>query len=1010
MFSSIRRALGLVKAEEKNQIITVSGIPSSELIRMINKIAGTTKVSRNILINGTDSSLTFHSFYAVEVNFILVKILSLNPSWSIKSAVQKIIAELHAHTWLRSTVGPVTPMVDISLLKNIKWTLKPHQLEFIKVYGTMLPKYNLRGYFLAAAAGTGKALSLDTKIRIPGGWKLMRDIQVGDTVIAGDGSHTKVTGVYPQGTKPAYRMTFKDGRTATVCKEHFWKTFYAPRGRKIGGKQWDVCDTEEIMRVLKLRNRKIYIPLMQPEDLPVVKLPIHPWLLGYILGNGSISNGTVKISTSDRCVLDKISMVLPQGVELRHRGDYDYHLYYGTNKKHPIIEALRALKLMGKLSYEKFIPELYKNVSIKQRLQLIQGLMDSDGTSDVNGSVSFSSSSITLAKDFREIMWSLGAICKWRVRQTYYTHRGEKRAGRLSYNIHLRYKYPEDLFSLPRKKERVSNNNQYADNLKLCITSVEPIGDMEMQCISVDHPDKLFVIDDYIVTHNTLIDLAVAACIIPRSLAQVKIIISPKNALSLVWKKTIEEVFKKTPSCWTSDTSGPAPLGNEYYVFHYEALDRALELAKSLAKRGIKYFVAVDESHNFNEIKSQRTQNLIQLCTLVPDVYQVWASGTPVKAMSSEVIPALMAFDPLFTKPVADTFSRAFNSDKAGAMEIVAHRIGIIMFRVPTSIVMTTKPTFLPLPVTFDGMDKYTLPVIKDQLKQFYAERMAFHKQNMESYKIIFTRGVEQHKLTVNTPAAKQRFNQWVQAVVAIRNASARGLMVDPVVANFAKTYEDQILIPTLQDPLRKQFIAVRTAVKTLRSKVTGESLGKLGQIRIACINDIAQNVDYPKIIDNALSKTILFSTYTKPLDTACALLSKGGYQPVQVYGDTSKDVTKLVDYFTDTPEANPLATTYATLSTAVPVIAANTEILLDFPYRQYIMDQTVARVQRMGQQHPTFIYQCKLDTGEIPNISTRNEEILKWSESQVDTLMSGDMDVDLSGMEFTGGGPAQQS
>ena len=658
MFSSIRRALGLVKAEEKNQIITVSGIPSSELIRMVNKIAGTTKVSRNILISGTDSSLTFHSFYAVEVNFILVKILSLNPSWSIKSAVQKIIAELHAHTWLRSTVGPVTPMVDISLLKNIKWTLKPHQLEFIKVYGTMLPKYNLRGYFLAAAAGTGK----------------------------------------------------------------------------------------------------------------------------------------------------------------------------------------------------------------------------------------------------------------------------------------------------------------------------------------------------------TLIDLAVGACIIPRSLAQVKIIISPKNALSLVWKKTIEEVFKKTPSCWTSDTSGPAPLGNEYYVFHYEALDRALELAKSLAKRGIKYFVAVDESHNFNEIKSQRTQNLIQLCTLVPDVYQVWASGTPVKAMSSEVIPALMAFDPLFTKAVADTFARAFNSDKPGAMSIVAHRIGIIMYQVAASVVMSAKPTFLPLPVTFDGMDKYTLPVIKDQLKQFYAERMAFHKQNMETYKAIFTKGVEQHKLTVTTPAAKQRFNQWVQAVVAIRNASARGLMIDPAVANFAKTYEDQILIPTLQDPLRKQFIAVRTAVKTLRAKVTGESLGKLGQIRIACINDIAQNIDYPKIIDNALSKTILFSTYTKPLDTACALLSKGGYQPVQVYGDTSKDVTKLVDYFTDTPEANPLATTYATLSTAVPVIAANTEILLDFPYRQYIMDQTVARVQRMGQQHPTFIYQCKLDTGDIPNISTRNEEILKWSESQVDTLMSGDMDVDLSGMEFTGG------
>lgn len=655
MFANMRRILGLVKAEERNNIITISGVPTPDLIRIINKFTGTTKVTRNILLSASDAEFSFHSFYGVEINYILLKILSLNPSWSIKSAAQKIIEELHTQTWMRCTVGPVKPMIDLSLLRGIKWTLKPHQMEFLKVYGTMLPKYNLNGYFLAAGPGTGK----------------------------------------------------------------------------------------------------------------------------------------------------------------------------------------------------------------------------------------------------------------------------------------------------------------------------------------------------------TVTDLAVAACIIPRSLAQVKIIISPKNALKLVWENTIKEVFRKQPTYWVSEEPGAAPLGKEYYVFHYEAMDRALDLAKQLAKKGIKYFIAVDESHNFNDIKSLRTQRLVQLCTLVPKTYQVWASGTPIKAMSDEIIPALLCFDPLFTSAVAQSFARAFSSDKKGAMEIVAHRIGLITFKVPTSVVMPSKPTFIPLPVTFPGADKYTLPVIKDQLKLFYQERIAFHQDRMGTYKAIFTSAVEYHKSTLKTTASQERFNQWIRAFMAIRQASSRGMMVDPAVASFTKAYEDQILAPSLPDDLRKQFIAVRTAVKTLRQKVTGESLGKLGQIRIACINDIALHVDFKSVIDNALSKSIIFSTYTKPLDTAAVVLGKLGYAPVQVYGDTSKDVTRLVDYFTNTPEANPLETTYATLSTAVPVIAANTEILLDFPYRQYILDQTVARVQRMGQKFPTKIFQCKLDTGDVPNISTRNEEILKWSENQVETLMGSDSEVDLTGMEF---------
>lgn len=502
---------------------------------------------------------------------------------------------------------------------------------------------------------------------------------------------------------------------------------------------------------------------------------------------------------------------------------------------------------------------------------------------------------------------------------------------------------------------------------------------------------------------KTFADLAVAACVIPRSIAQVKIIISPKNAVDLVWDATVKEVFKRVPTSWSSTTPGPAPYGKEYYIFHYEAMDRALELAQQLLQTGVRYFVIVDESHNFNVLTSQRTQNLIQLCNMTPwPTYSIWASGTPVKAMGTEIMSILAAIDRKFTPQVASSFKRAFNTDKRGAMEIVAHRFGVITYKAPDVQTVKNEPIIKDIKVKIPDPSPFTMDAIRLEMRAFHEQQIQFYKSNMSAYRAIFEECVQEHRMTLKTVEQKKMFNQWVDSVSAIRSSSAQGGMPDPAIAHWAKVYETEVLIPSLAPESAKRFLQVRTIVKTLRQKVQGEALGLLGKRRSECITQIALHADILPIIGDAEGKTMIFSTYVNPVEAVSQRLEKAGLTPIRIFGPTASDVTARVAEFTKNPEINPITTTYMSLSTAVPVIAANTEIMLDFPFRDYIFQQAVARVSRMGQTRQCYIYCLVLDTGTKENISSRSQDIMEWSKEISQIIMGDEMDVDLSKMSFS--------
>jgi len=354
--------------------------------------------------------------------------------------------------------------------------------------------------------GKGKSVTLDTLIRIPRGWKKMGDIQVGDTVISVDGTETNVTGVYPQGKLIVYRVTFWDGRSVECSGDHLWEVFYVNTSVH---KRWKVVNTIEMIRLISMPNPRVYVRLIESEDYSDVDLSLHPYVMGVYLGDGNSQNNS--ITTPDSFIIEKVKSFLPDDIRVTQTTKDQCPTYFLRNNKevsksnsNSIRGILREFGLQGKLSHEKFIPPVYLEGSKSQRLQLLQGLLDTDGYVEHTGTMSYCTTSLQLALDVQYLIRSLGGIASVSIKTPHYTYLGKRKEGRLAYVVNIRHTKPSEFFTLPKKADRLNDNNQYSASLKLRVACIERLDESkEMQCISVDHPSRLYVIQDFIVTHNT---------------------------------------------------------------------------------------------------------------------------------------------------------------------------------------------------------------------------------------------------------------------------------------------------------------------------------------------------------------------------------------------------------------------------------------------------------------------------------------------------------------------------
>lgn len=415
---------------------------------------------------------------------------------------------------------PIYEPATIDVEMRPGYDLYPQQVE-AKEFALQNIRNGSRMPQLSMVTGSGKAMAYDSPIKIPGGWSTHGAVEAGTVVTAWDGTPSIVKGVYPQGKKPFYKLTFGDGRTTEAAGEHLWRVYTSDWGLKSKTRNTRnprIIDTDEIARLNKINTYKgrIFIDLCDSEKCgPELNLPIDPYLLGLLIGDGALSNGQVRFCKDDGELHDYFRENIHESLEFLVRGGCETIIRARDRKvdpTHPLRDALKEFGLMGKRSWEKFIPEQYLDASHEQRLSLLCGLMDTDGYINIHSSMSYCTTSERLAKQVRFLVRSLGGIATISIKKNpTYTHNGEKRVGRWAYNVHIRHKRPSEFFRLKRKQDRANDENQYADRLKLLIRSVEYIGEKDCVCIEIDHPDHLYVTNDFIVTHNTVVASHIAA-------------------------------------------------------------------------------------------------------------------------------------------------------------------------------------------------------------------------------------------------------------------------------------------------------------------------------------------------------------------------------------------------------------------------------------------------------------------------------------------------------------------
>jgi hypothetical protein len=525
--------------------------------------------------------------------------------------------------------------------------LYAHQEEGIKFL------LSRKGCILSHDMGLGKMEAVDNQVFTPNGRVRIGDLKVGDRVIGSNGKPCNVIGIYPQGIKDLYEITFNDGYSILVGKEHLWSVSSNNSGKNSKNREnrYVTLSTEQMLdenlileqkglgwnekRLYKFKtfykqkngDSKWQIPIVKPIEFENTdSLPIEPYLLGLALGDGHFTNSSaiaIKLHKDD---FDELF----EGVVLtEHKTDGNKRKAYINYHNND----LKYLGLTNTKSDTKFIPKIYKYSSIENRLAILQGLMDTDGycmkskNGEFNGT-EFCTVSEKLADDVAEIVHSLGGIVRKKSKiGKYKKEDGTIVVCKKAYRLNIKLPYSFNPFRLKRKANEYNQPKKY--KVGRYIKNIEPCGKGESVCIAVDAPDKLYVTEHAIVTHNTT--QAIIAAI--ESGSQKILIVTPSSS-KINWEREINKFSKET-----AIVDGKKWVESKFTIINFDILKnfhtieedkkKQVELKRDLVNAKFD-LVIIDEAHYLKNNDSVRGKIMVDL-VVNHGVERVWLlTGTPI--------------------------------------------------------------------------------------------------------------------------------------------------------------------------------------------------------------------------------------------------------------------------------------------------------------------------------------------------------------------------------------------
>lgn len=381
--------------------------------------------------------------------------------------------------------------------------------EFYEIARRMCLYYNCKINY--------EAHPYDQIVMLPDGTKKMwKDINIGDTLFAPNGRTVKVIDIPVDGEDDIYEITFADGRKVQSSKNHIWSVYTVEKRNKL--QEFTTLQMLENGVVNKFNQKRFFVPESGPINYNHKDIPIDPYTFGLLLAEGSFTKFNKKNNfyqsnrkrksiqiSSNNMDAEFYKTVIPYNMKYIGNKGYSWHLYIED-----IDKKLDNLGLLFKYSNEKFIPNCYLFNDYNTRLELLKGLMDGDGCAINNSASVYVTTSMQLAENILLLCRSLGIKARLQkvipcktIRDCNGRICSHKKVYRISIcsEIHI--------FKLPRKVEKQhiyspSSKGSKAKGFlhKNAITNIKYIGRKRCKCVTIDNPNGLYLIGDYIVTHN----------------------------------------------------------------------------------------------------------------------------------------------------------------------------------------------------------------------------------------------------------------------------------------------------------------------------------------------------------------------------------------------------------------------------------------------------------------------------------------------------------------------------
>ncbi len=458
---------------------------------------------------------------------------------------------------------------------------------------------NHRNVLVADEPGLGKALTNETRVLTPSGYVKMGKISIDDKVIGSDGLPHNVTGVFPQGLKEVATVILSDGSVVDCSMDHLWTVQEVDYTRTWRTKTLTTKQIWESGLFKADGRRKFRLPMIKPVEFSGKDAPFDPYTVGVLLGDGSLSCRNWSITT-DHEIIENLCVTTTLA---KDSGIYGSYRIPARDR-----DALENLGLKRVRSESKRIPKAFMLTSSVDRIALLQGLLDTDGT-PVSGrgkpttTIEYGTVSRRLAEQVKFIVESLGGTASIALKAPRFTYNGEGREGQLFYRMTLALPSGVIPFRLTRKLEgwvpRTRLEPQrYINEIKVSSRMAE------MTCISIDSDDKLYAVEGCVLTHNTL---QAMSGVIESGCTGSILIVAPKSAAYVTWPHELER--------WLSEV---APY-DEWVVFggkmtklqRIRALKRILLWDMGKGRTGPRQWVIVSPNYLRFKVKLDSNGNYV---------------------------------------------------------------------------------------------------------------------------------------------------------------------------------------------------------------------------------------------------------------------------------------------------------------------------------------------------------------------------------------------------------------